>query len=497
MRDAWLTSTKHTHPKLKAGIPLKEARGKYDKIGTRIEELLTGNAEKPIRVSCVGNSITEGKGVVRRDKDSYPALLQDLLGEGYRVMNFGSSGKTVINVESNAYTKTNKYQKALESRPNIVTIKLGTNDSRMPFREMIQDSFVVNYKNLIRSFRELPGQPRIMLLLPVTSYITAEDRHTDNIISSQVIPRIRQVAFEEKLEMVDLHSITADNSAIFPDSLHPNEEGMSIIGHRLEEAILSEPIGNFDVFESIKVPYKVSSFYGYDCADFNFDGRKAKVVKPRVLAKGSPWVWRARFWDVEPQADIALLDRGFHIVYCDVSGLYGNDEAMEVWDDFYKFLTSAGLSKKAVLEGFSRGGFYAYVWAIQNPDKVACVYADAPVLDIRSWPGGKGKSKGNMEEWRKFMQSYGYNSEVDVLKFTNNPINNVANIVKGGYPILHVVGSVDVVVPVDENTALFEQEVKRLGGDITVIYKRNVGHHPHSLTNPQPIVDFILKAVNQ
>jgi pimeloyl-ACP methyl ester carboxylesterase len=336
-----------------------------------------------------------------------------------------------------------------------------------------------------------------MLLLPVTSYITAEDRHTDEVISSQVIPRIQQVAFEEKLELVDLHSITADNSAIFPDSLHPNEKGMLLIAHRLKEAIRSESIGSFDVFDSIKAPYKVSSFYGYDCADFSFDGRTARVVKPRVLAKGNPWVWRARFWGVEPQVDIALLERGFHIVYCDVSELYGNDEAMEVWDNFYKFLTGAGLSKKVVLEGFGRGGFYAYVWAVQNPDKVACVYADAPVLDIRSWPGGKGKSKGNVEEWRKFMQSYGYNNEVDVLKFTSNPINNIANIVKGGYPMLHVVGSVDVVVPVDENTALFEQEVKRLGGDITVIYKRNVGHHPHSLKNPQPIVDFIQKAVNQ
>ncbi|HUP10935.1 MAG TPA: hypothetical protein VM187_01940, partial [Niastella sp.] len=74
----------------------------------------------------------------------------------------------------------------------------------------------------------------------------------------------------------------------------------------------------YDIFKKIKDTYTVSSFHGYACAEFSFNGRKAKIVKPGRTAKGRPFVWRARFWGVEPQTDIALLSRGFHVVYCDV-----------------------------------------------------------------------------------------------------------------------------------------------------------------------------------
>ena len=62
--------------------------------------------------------------------------------------------------------------------------------------------------------------------------------------------------------------------------------------------------------------------------------------------------------------------------------------------------------------------------------------------------------------------------------------------------MLHVVGDADEVVPVDENTAIFESKIKVAGGNIQVIHKPGIGHHPHSLPDPQPIVNFILKAVN-
>ena len=60
--------------------------------------------------------------------------------------------------------------------------------------------------------------------------------------------------------------------------------------------------------------------------------------------------------------------------------------------------------------------------------------------------------------------------------------------------MLHVCGDADETVPVDENTEPFEKIIRTLGGDITVIHKAGVGHHPHSLADPRPIVDFILRA---
>lgn len=92
---------------------------------------------------------------------------------------------------------------------------------------------------------------------------------------------------------------------------------------------------------------------------------------------------RARFWGHEPQTDIALLEHGFHIVYCDVADLYGSDKAVQRWNSFYKRMVKAGFNKKVALEGMSRGGLIVYNWAAQNPEKVACIYADAPVMDFK------------------------------------------------------------------------------------------------------------------
>ena len=96
------------------------------------------------------------------------------------------------------------------------------------------------------------------------------------------------------------------------------------------------------------------------------------------------------FWGHEPQTDIALLEHGFHIVYCDVADLYGSDKAVQRWNSFYKRMVKAGFNKKVALEGMSRGGLIVYNWAAQNPEKVACIYADAPVMDFKSWPMGQG-----------------------------------------------------------------------------------------------------------
>src|SRR5690349_13428625 len=185
-------------------------------------------AQKTVRIACVGNSITAGARLTHPEKNAYPAQLQQMLGDGYEVMNFGNSGKTVIRNCDRSYMATPAYQDALKSNPDIVTIKLGTNDSRLPYRLQI-DSFMADYKTLIRSFQHLSTHPRIILLLPVTSYLTDTMRQTEQAIAKLILPRIRQVGYEEKLELVDMHSITAGMPATFPDSLHPDPAGAAII----------------------------------------------------------------------------------------------------------------------------------------------------------------------------------------------------------------------------------------------------------------------------
>ena len=240
-------------------------------------------------------------------------------------------------------------------------------------------------------------------------------------------------------------------------------------------------------------PGEKGEFHGFDRFDFQNDGRNCIVVTPKEAAEGNPWIWRARFFGHEPQADITLLGKGYHIAYCDVSSLFGNPTAVGHWNSFYKFLTEKHqLSKKPSLEGMSRGGLIIYNWAAENPDKVSCIYGDAPVCDIRSWPGGKGKGKHSPNEWKQALAAYGI-TEKTLAEFKGSPIDRLEPIAKAKIPILHVVGVADPVVPVAENSAIIEERYKALGGSIEVISKPGVEHHPHSLKDPKPIVDFILK----
>ncbi len=241
-------------------------------------------------------------------------------------------------------------------------------------------------------------------------------------------------------------------------------------------------------------PGKVSQWNGYQRYDFSVDEKPVLVVAPKKAAPGRPWVWHGEFFGHKPAPDVALLGKGFHIVYMRVPNMLGCPQAVKHWDAFYEALTSKyGLAKKPALVGLSRGGLYCYNWAAANPQKVACIYGDAPVCDFKSWPGGKGEGKGSPRDWQLVLKTYGFKNEAEALAYDKNPVDNLAPLAKAGVPLLHVYGDADQVVPWKENTGVIADRYKKLGGQITLIAKPGVGHHPHGLKDSQPIVDFILK----
>ena len=69
---------------------------------------------------------------------------------------------------------------------------------------------------------------------------------------------------------------------------------------------------------------KTGEWNGCDRYDFTFKDRQATIVVPKKAAKGNPWIWRPAFFDAFPSVDKALLEKGFHIVYYDVTHLYGS-----------------------------------------------------------------------------------------------------------------------------------------------------------------------------
>ena len=241
-------------------------------------------------------------------------------------------------------------------------------------------------------------------------------------------------------------------------------------------------------------PGKKSDWHGFDRYEFDVAGKTASVVVPKHAADGKPWVWHGEFFGHKPAPDIALLGHGFHIVYLNVPNMLGSPEAVSHWNSLYRELTQRyGFSLKPALVGLSRGGLYCYNWAAANPDKVSCIYADAPVCDFKSWPGGKGKGKGSAGDWKLVLERFHFANDDEALASKQNPIDNLTPLAAAKVPLLHVFGDADDVVPWDENTGIIAERYEKLGGKIELIRKPGVGHHPHGLDDSTPIVEFIRK----
>lgn len=237
---------------------------------------------------------------------------------------------------------------------------------------------------------------------------------------------------------------------------------------------------------------RIEAWQGYRQLRFQLAGRDAWLVEPREAAEGKPWIWRMEFFGHEPQADLALLARGFHVAYLDLQNLYGGPPAMEAMDQFHDAMVrERGLAPRVVLEGFSRGGLFSLNWGTRHPERVACIYNDAPVCDMRSWPGGLGNGPGSKDDWQRCLTVYGL-SEAAAKEYPGHPVDHTGPLARGRVPLLHVCGDADEVVPFAENTRLFAERLRAQGGSIFVIAKPGVKHHPHSLVNPAAIVNFVL-----
>src|SRR3989442_4546308 len=150
--------------------------------------------------------------------------------------------------------------------------------------------------------------------------------------------------------------------------------------------------------------------------------RRCIVVVPKQAAPGHPWSWQGCYWDHEPQAEVELLRRGFHIAFI-------TPDPGKQWDAWYAFLTEKqGLSKKPAFDGMSKGGVNAYQWATVNPDKVSAIYADNPAI-----------------------------RQEDIPK--------LVELAKRDVPLLNVCGSLDFVL--EKNTKVIEDDYHQAGGRMT------------------------------
>lgn len=208
---------------------------------------IAANAAPSIRVACVGDSITYGYGLTNREHYSYPAWLGRWLGPEYDVRNFGVSGATLLHKGDRPYFKQTAHAAALEFKPDIVIIMLGTNDSKhhgdgsLDAERAIDNwqykaDYIPDYEELIAEFHKANAEVKVYVCLPTPCFpgrwgINGETIH------DEIIPMVRQVAKATDAKVIDLYRALPDKSDLLPDTVHPNNAGAKLMAAAVYRAL--------------------------------------------------------------------------------------------------------------------------------------------------------------------------------------------------------------------------------------------------------------------
>jgi len=250
-------------------------------------------------VACVGDSITFGAGIKNRNQNSYPAQLQKILGDEFKVINFGFSARTLLKKGDHPYWNEKMYQRALASNPSYVIIKLGSNDVK-PKNWQYKDEFKSDLKEFAESFVNLPSRPKVFLSYPVPVQIDKWGIN-EKSITNGVIPFVKAVAEELNLSIIDFHSAVPAEKKYFVDGVHPNVAGARIMAGVAYESIMDKP-------------YWTEMFNGKDLAGWHnpYQRGKAAIVDGEIhlTSPGGKWFFATEktFKDFIFEAEVKMPD---------------------------------------------------------------------------------------------------------------------------------------------------------------------------------------------
>ncbi len=240
-----------------------------------------------VRIVCVGNSITEGYTSGNPALDAYPPQLQSLLGPGYLVFNAGVSGRTLLRHGDFPEWNEQKFKDGLNFRPTIVTISLGTHDSK-PYNwtDTLKSQFIPDYEAMVDTFKNLPSHPQVWLCLPPPAFSGAFDIR-DSVIDADIIPMIRQVAATKGCRIVDFNTLLLPYSKYIPDGIHPNTIGLSIMAEYLYGEVAGKTVRRV-VEENCVLNKPVTASGTIDAAQFGGDKLVDGSPATQWVATGFP-----------------------------------------------------------------------------------------------------------------------------------------------------------------------------------------------------------------
>ncbi len=251
-----------------------------------------------IRIACIGNSVTYGLRHKNPQLTSYPSQLQQLLGEKYLVKNFGHSGATLLRKGHNPYYKTQEFEQVLAFHPGIAIIHLGLNDTDPRNWPNYSDEFAPDYAWLIDTIRKSSPGVKIFICLmsPIfNDHPLFKAGTLDWFWKIQAL--IPQIAKANNTGLIDFHSPTYSRPDLFPDAIHPNEEGAAILARTVYQKLTGEygPLQLASVFGSNMVLQRNRPIKFYGIAPAN-----EKIVarfngKMQTVSANENGRWEAEF----------------------------------------------------------------------------------------------------------------------------------------------------------------------------------------------------------
>ncbi len=221
--------------------------------------------------------------------------------------------------------------------------------------------------------------------------------------------------------------------------------------------------------------------------NYKFNDFDVTVIIPENF--NGKWIWKTEFLYAFDKAEVELCKQGYTRVYYKISDMYGCYRAIRLMYKFYlHIIEKFNLDKKCVLFGFSRGGLYAFNYALSHPDTVDKIYLDAPVLDLTTWP--PKTENADKKCYDEMLGCYNFTDDT-LLTFKDMPVNNLKEFFDYKLPMLLIVGDNDQVVSYERNSLKVIEYCKRNSIPLEYYVKRGAGHHPHSLEDVEPIINFV------
>ena len=255
------------------------------------------------------------------------------------------------------------------------------------------------------------------------------------------------------------------------------------------------------MFVSAQEKNNADHWHGFLKQNFRIDTTTGYLVVPEKPLPGNPWLWRTYSPEFHIEIDSILVSKGFHIGFINVNPkeLYGQPDLLLLWEKFYAYLiNNQHMHPKPALSGAVRGSLCAFAWAKKHPDQISCLYAENPVSEIKSWPGGRMKGVGaTADQWKQLLASYHF-TEMEALNYADNPKDNLSQLAALKVPFYFSFGLKDAMIPMEENAWVIAEAYVKLGGPVTLhpmtIGKQEQNGHHVTIENPGEIADFIIKA---